>query len=176
MTTTNIQGMDELKKVLKNLPYQVSTRLVVTALRKAAKPMKDEAVNLAPKRKGTTKKAITIVKNQFEDKPSIMIAPTKGRRATYDAWYSRFQEHGTGGFGKRIRALSSVSVDLKHGAVRRRFKTTGYALKGNGLPAIRFMANAFQNKKEQTLGSVSTQLSNVVVSYLKRNAPKYYAR
>ena len=137
--------------------------------------MKDESVNLAPKRKGTIRKAIIIVKNQYEDKPGIMIAPTKGKKMAYDAWYARFQEFGTSGFGKRKRSLSSVSVDLKRGAIHRKYKTTGYRLSGSGLPAVRFMSKAFDAKKEQVLNNIHTELSKVVTSYLKKKAPHYYA-
>jgi len=180
VTTIEIKGMTELSKILRELPYQVRSKLVFTALRKAAKPMKDEAVNLAPKRSGTTKRAIVMVVNKFEDLPGLMIAPTKGKKfqgegeANRDAWYSRFQEYGTSGFGKRRRSLKSVSVNLKYGTINRKFQTTGYKRGGSGLPAVRFMARAFDAKKEQALGSINKELSQVVTKYLQKNAPRYY--
>ena len=174
MTTIEIKGMDELSRILRELPYQVSTKLVYAALRKAAKPMKDEAVNLAPKKKGTTKSAITVVNNKFEDVPGIMIAPTKGKKQKFDAWYSRFQEFGTSGFGKRKRSLMSREVNLQRGTVTRKFKTTGYKRQGAGLPAVRFMARAFDAKKEETMKGIHKELSDVVTKYLQKNAPKYY--
>jgi len=41
MTNVEIKGMDEIQEILRELPYQVRTSLVFSALRKAAKPMKD---------------------------------------------------------------------------------------------------------------------------------------
>lgn len=173
MTTIEIKGMDELQAILRDLPGQISRKLVVTALKKASKPMKDEAVNLAPKRKGTLKKAIVTVENRYEDLPGVMIAPTKGKRVTNDAWYARFQELGTSGFGKRRRSLKSVSVDLKQGKVHRKYQTIGYKQKGAGLPAREFMQKAFLAKQGQLKDGIHEELSKVVTKYLRSKAPGY---
>jgi HK97 gp10 family phage protein len=169
-----ILGMNELQRILKELPYQVRSKLVIQALMKSAEPMKQEAVNLAPKKTGKLKKAIVIVKNGFEDTPGVMIAPTKGKRVENDAWYARFQEFGTSGFGKRKRSLSSVSANLKTGKLLRKYKTTGYKMNGSGLPSVRFMQRAFDGSKEIVLNSVHTELSKIVTKYLQKNAPHYY--
>lgn len=177
MTTIEIKGMDELNKIFRELPHQITSRLVHTALTKAAKPMKDEAVSNAPRRTGRTKKAITIVKNKWEDMPSIMIAPTKGKRMQHDAWYARFQELGTSGFGRRRRSLKSMDVSmsaLRKGKLTRKYQTTGYRFRGTGLPAKEFMLKAFLAKQSQVMGSVNKELSSVVTKYLRKNAPRYY--
>ncbi len=173
MKNIEIKGIDELNKMLRDLPGKISRKLVFTALRKAAQPMKEEAVNLAPKRTGNIRRAMSIVQNGYEDLPGIMIAPTKGKRATYDAWYARFQEYGTSGFGGRKRSLTSVSVDLKKGAINRQYKTTGYKKRGAGLPAIRFMQRAFESKKEQVLSSINGELGKAIMNHLRKNAPRH---
>lgn len=182
MTTIEVKGFDELKKILRELPFQVRGSLIKQALRRAAKPMKDEAVNLAPERKGgkaTTKKAITIKNETRADEPMILIAPTKGKTAKYDAWYSRFHEFGTGGFGRRTRKTvgRELKLDLKKGRLRNYSirKTAGYKRQGAGLPAIRFMQRAYEGKKDEVLGNINKELSTVVTRYLRKNAPKYYA-
>jgi HK97 gp10 family phage protein len=172
--TVTIKGMDEINKILRELPAQVSRKLVYAALRRASKPMKDEAVNLAPKKSGTTKRAIVQVNNQFEDVPGIMIAPTKGKRVKDDAWYARFQELGTKGYGKRKRVWKSIAMDFKNGRLRRESRTVGYKNVGSGLPAVRFMERAFDSKKDQAMTNIKTELGNVITKYLRKNAPRYY--
>lgn len=171
--TIEIKGMTELRKIIRELPYQVRSNLVRQALRKSAKPMKDEAVNLAPQRKGTTKKAITIVNYIKTSDPMILIAPTKGRSAKHDAWYARFHEFGTAGFGKRKIRVTSIDYN-ERGKLQKKYKTVAYKRQGSGLPAIRFMQRAFESKKQETLGQVNKHLSDVVTKYLRKNAPKYY--
>jgi HK97 gp10 family phage protein len=180
MTNFQIQGLDELQRVLKDLPFVVSKRLVFSALRKGAKPMKEEAVNLAPRKSGTIKRAMVIVNNQYEDLPGIMISVTKGKKyhskgeGNKDAWYARFQEFGTKGFGKRTRRIKSTSLNFKSGTVHRKYNTIGYKGKGTGLPARAFMQRAFDSKHEQAMAIFKEELGINIVRYLNKNLPHYH--
>lgn len=165
-------------RALRGLPGVTQGRLAVAALKKSAGPMKEMAVDLAPERTGTIKRAMVIVQNSYEDLPGVMIAPTKGKKfqaSKKDAWYARFQEYGTGGFGKRRRSLQSTSIDLKHGSVHRKYKTVGYKRHGGGLPAREFMKRAFEAKKDQFMANFRNDLSKITLSYLKRTLPSKYA-
>lgn len=167
MITTKIYGERELNDVLRHLPQAVSKRLTIAGMRKAAKPMKDVARNLAPKRSGTTKKAITIIATKRRtDKPEIWIAPTHGKNVQYDAWYSRFHELGTKGFGERTRS-KGVTV-----AYARKSRIEGRT----GLPAIHFMQRAYDSKLTEVRGRISDEISAKTVTYLRKKVPKFYAR
>ena len=196
MTTIEIKGMDELQKILRELPYQVRGTLIYNAIRRAAKPMKDEAVNLAPRsnRKrvgndGPIHKAITIVRDKAtEAEPTAIIAVTKGKKALYDAWYAHFQERGTSGFGKRKKSqtwdkglartaiFSGKSVaQLRSGRRSGIYQITeSYKHKGSGLPAVRFMSTAYGDNVEEVLNNIHKELSVIVGKYLRKNAPEYY--
>lgn len=169
-----ILGMNEMKAILRELPSKVSANVIITALRKSAVPIQKEAVSLAPSRKGTTKKAI-VIKGSREADPAVYVAPTRGRHSKYDAWYSKFQEFGTQGFGRRRRVGAGLSVNLKTGKYYYRKKTVGYSKHGVGLPALHFMRNAFDAKREQALGLINENLSNTIVRFLRFKAPKYVA-
>lgn len=170
MTTVRVIGDDELNRCLANLPYQVSKKIVISSLRSSAQPMKRQAISNAPERKGVTKKSISIREDKSTDKPSIVVSPSK------KAWYSRFHEFGTKGFGKRRRSISGLKVNLKTGRYYYTRVTTGYRQKGAVLPAQRFMERAYDATKNVVLGSVKDNLSRILVRYLEKNAPKVYAK
>ncbi len=168
-----IIGMDQLNRMLRDLPAQVSYKLQVNALRRAAKPIQDAAKGNAPVRKDVTRKAIQ-TRSQRETEPVVYVGVTHGKHQRFDAWYAKFQEFGTGGFGKRRRRLTRVELNtsaMKKGYIRKSYKTMGYGKKGAGLPARHFMTNAFNNKKDEALQSVNKELSFVVSRYLKRTSP-----
>lgn len=184
-----ILGLEQTYKALNALPLQLRSRLTINALKRAAKPMKDEAQQNAPVRKGIIKRSISIVQNTKSAEPEVWVAPTKTKRA--NAWYAHFQEFGTSGFGKR---RSSVTWDsglartaktagqrvyqLRSGRKAGAYKIiTGYKRKGAGLPALHFMERAFEAKSKQALDNVKPELSRVVTNFLQKNAPnrlKYY--
>jgi HK97 gp10 family phage protein len=189
----HIQGLDEVNKILVNMPAEIQRRLTFQALRKSAKPMKDEAVNLAPRRTGTIKMAMTIVNNQYEDLPGIMISVTKGSKykgegtANRNAWYARFQEYGTSGFGRRKKWETwdrSIARTAKLGGAHVYQRNTGrragiysivsgYKNKGAGLPAREFMLGAFNAKAAEVQKNVVVVLREIVVKYWTKYAPKY---
>lgn len=159
MTNTQILGEKELNAVLMSLPVQVRKRLTIAGMRKAAAPMRSMARQLAPRKTGTTKKAIQIVVNKKGFKPEIWVAPTKGRHVAYDAWYSRFHEFGTRGHGKRTRSKGV---------------TVAYARRGTGLPAIRFMQRAFEAKNDEVRSRITDEISIKTVNYLRKKVPRFY--
>lgn len=184
-----ILGLEQTYKALNALPFQLRSRLTINALKRAAKPMKDEAQQNAPVRKGIIRKSISIVQNTNAAEPEVWVAPKRTKRA--DPWYAIFQEFGTSGFGKR---RSSVTWDsglartakttgqrvyqLKSGRRAGAYKMiTGYHKKGVGLPAVHFMENAFDKKSKQALADVKPELAKVMTEFLRKNAPnrlKYY--
>jgi HK97 gp10 family phage protein len=168
-----ILGLKEMDAIMRELPSKVSYNLIISALRKAAIPVQQEAVSLAPVRKGTIKKSI-VIKGSREQEPAVYIVPTKGRNVINDAWYAKFQEFGTKGFGKRKRTVAGLGVNLNSGRYYYKRKTTGYGKKGKGLPALEFMRRAADNKLEVARELINSKLSNVIVRYLKNKAPKYY--
>ena len=194
INNVQILGQKELDEILTTLPKAVSKSLKKRALKNAAKPMEQAAVDFAPRRKrgGTTRKtyvrlsrkgkvlrsksgarktgthgpihkAIKTVAHARAKEAEVWVAPTTGRNVEHDAWYARFHEFGTKGFGKRNRSLGV---------------TFGYAKKsksGTGLPARPFMSKSFDQKHKQSIDMIDKELSKVVVKYLRRKAPKYYA-
>ena len=174
--TLQVEGLDKIQNILRNMPAEIQRKLTFQALRKAAKPMKDEATANAPKKTGRIKKAMVMVNNKYEDLPGIMISVTKGKQfqsADRDAWYARFQEYGTSGFGKRRRSLRSRELNLMSGKVERKFQTIGYKNKGSGLPAREFMQRAFDSKAPEAKKNVVIILRDIVTKYWNKYAPKY---
>jgi len=182
-----IRGMEEMKTILRQLPFQLRTRLVRQALAKSSKPIKEESVRLAPRRKGskggTIKRSITILNETRTDEPMVIIGPLKGKKfqsnipgKNKDAWYARFHEFGTSGFGKGTKRITNL--EYKNGAIYKRRIRTFYSKSGQrgaaGLPALEFMQRAFDAKHQEALSNQRVELSNIVTKYLRKHAPKYY--
>ena len=88
-----IIGMDEILRKLKKLPEKIQQRVVVGAVRASAKPIIKEARALVPKKTGTLKKSIGVVKRRSKDKNIVhfSIAPLRKK----GGWYGGFIEFGT---------------------------------------------------------------------------------
>lgn len=170
MTKVEIRGERELNDVLRVLPKKYQGQVVVAGLKKASRPYKTTAKQLAPVRKGgkqTTKRAITTV-TRSKNPAEVWTAPTKGRRVTYDAWYARFHEFGTSGFGKRKR-ISGRLTDTG----QRVSMTTGYARRGTGLPAIKFMQKAFEQRSMEAKNLIKKSIQEATIKFLNKKLPKY---
>lgn len=168
-TTFQIKGERELDDMLRALPSKVHGQVIVAGLKKASLPMKKRAKQLAPKRKGgtggTLRKSITTV-TRSKNPAEVWTAPTKGKGVKYDAWYGRFQEFGTTGFGKRRRISGTING-------KRTTITTGYKKRGTGLPAIHFMKNAFDQNIETSKKLINTEVQKQVIRFIQRKAPRY---
>lgn len=90
-----IKGVDELLRKLRQLPEKVQKRVVVGAVRAAAKPLIKEARAKVPVDTGNLKKSIGVTKRRSKNKNIIhfSISPRKGGK--YNGFYGHFVEFGT---------------------------------------------------------------------------------
>lgn len=152
-----IIGLDKLIYVLNKLPDRTSYRILISALKRAAKPVRKRARQLVRKRKRNLMKSISIFPSENKDFPAVLIRPASGKRKQFDVWYAHFVHFGTKGFGKRKRSGKT---------------TTGYSKKGGGLKATPFMTDSFTQTKDEAFGMVHKELSNSVVKFMQKNLPK----
>jgi HK97 gp10 family phage protein len=175
-----IIGLDKLIHVLNKLPDRTSYRILISALKRAAKPVRKRARQLVPKRTRNLMKSISIFPSKNKDFPAAWIGPLTGKRKRFDGWYAHFVHFGTKGFGKRKTTTSwdrNLGQALKYSYVYTtksgRYKyITGYSKKGGGLKATPFMTDAFTQTKDEAFGMIHKELSNSVVKFMQKNLPK----
>jgi len=152
-----IIGMDKLVYCLQNLPQRTSFRILITALKKAGKPVKFGGRKIVKKRTRNLMKSINIFPGKNKEYPAVWIAPTSGKKAgKFDGWYAHFVHFGTKGFGRRTSGNT----------------TTGYSKKGQGLKANPFMTLGFEQGKNDSYNIIHQELSDSIVKFLQKNMPK----
>jgi len=152
-----IIGFDKLIYCLNHLPEKTSYRIVIQALKRAAKPILRTARQNVPKRTRNLMKSIQVFPSKSREFPAVWIGVRSGRRSKFDGWYGHFIHFGTKGFGKRNR---SAGVTL------------GYAKGGGGIKATPFMTDALTQSGDAAIGEIHKSLQHVIVRFLQRNMPK----
>jgi len=82
MSDTNVRGLNDVLKVLKNFPIQVRKNALKGMVRAGAKVIEDEAKRLVPVRSGNLKESISTIARRSKDKNSVMYAVTPLRNKT----------------------------------------------------------------------------------------------
>jgi hypothetical protein len=106
--TIEITGAEQVDKILSNLPDAIQYKVVISALRKAARPMVEAQRRLAPKgdrtyknyrgqlhTPGWLKKSHGIVNGKNRRYPSVYVGPRYGKKYKYDGYYFKFLIEGT---------------------------------------------------------------------------------
>ena len=93
MDGVTISGVDDVVKKLHKLPVAIADRVLISAIRAAAKPLAQEAKQRVPVDTGRLKKSIGVVKRRSKDKNIVMftVAPRKKK----GGWTAHFIEFGT---------------------------------------------------------------------------------
>jgi HK97 gp10 family phage protein len=96
--TLSIEGIDQIKKVLRELPEKEGANLIKATVRGIAAEVNKEAKKRVPVNTGNLKKSLkvkTVRSPKF--KPVFDVRAESGKAVKNDGFYWRFVEHGTGG-------------------------------------------------------------------------------
>jgi len=94
MVDVEINGMDQLLKKLKKLPYEIQEKVVKGAIRASAKPIVQDARRLVPKDSGDLKKSIGVVQRKSKQK-NIVYFSVAPRLKKKHGFLAHFHEFGT---------------------------------------------------------------------------------
>lgn len=110
-----ITGDKAADKILSNLPDALQRKIMISAFRKAARPMVNEMKRLSPMDQGgprkyrgnlhipgTLKKSHGIVVGKSKQYPTVWIGPRMGKRYKYDGFYFKFIIEGSDALAKQI--------------------------------------------------------------------------
>ena len=158
---SQVIGMDELLRNLKTLPEKVQKRVLVGAVRAAAKPIVQEAKSLVPVKYGSLKRSIGVTKFRthkktlvwFQVSPRVQKYRLKAQDTSthenvtltmeYSPFYGYFVEFGT--YSKLDHAL------LKPRGGKRAKKRAAIVAKGGGIRPHPFMRPAFEREGENSI-------------------------
>ena len=98
MKSVEITGVSELLDMLDKLGPKHANNIMRSTIHGMAATVTKEAKQLAPKDKGTMRKAIkTVRRRSHPSQPVSEVRVDRGKMAKNDAFYWRFVEYGTGG-------------------------------------------------------------------------------
>ena len=116
ITSVNITGVRKIDAVLSNLPDALQYKVMISAMRKAARPMVQEMRRLSPEGDGgprqyrgslhipgTLKKSHGIVNGKNKDYPTIYVGPRAGKKYKYDGFYFKFLIEGSDTLASHIK-------------------------------------------------------------------------
>jgi len=118
-------GLEEMQTVMKELPRQVSRKILVQSLRRSSRHLVKAARNNVKTRHGTLRKSIGVVTEKNRNTAAVWVGPrhregvgsmssryspmtSKAKAAA--GWYAHFIEFGTA--GKKVKAKESFNEDL----------------------------------------------------------------
>lgn len=148
-----MKGFEEIEKVLAALPDKLGPQVLTRTLRKAAKPLTDEAKRLVPKRSGELAKSIGVVAaKDFGNYTGVYVGP---RRGIYGGHHAHLVEYGTA-----MRKLDKPTL-IKIGGKLVTITHTGT------MPAKPFMRPAYDSKIDEVQQEVKRVLQEEIASGYK---------
>jgi len=166
---SEVLGMEELLKNLKTLPEKVQKRVLVGAVRAAAKPIVKEAKALVPVEHGVLKKSIGVTKFETRKKSLVwfQVSPRveKYRLKAQDMdngknvvltmqqspFYGYFVEFGT--YAKLDHPL------LKPRSGKRAKRRAAIVAKGGGIKPHPFMRPAFEREGDKAIAALKEYMA-----------------
>lgn len=143
-----MKGFQEIEKVLAALPDKLGPKVLTQTLRKAAKPLTDEAKRLVPVDSGELKKSIGVIAaKDFGNYTGVYVGP---RRGIYAGHHAHLVEYGT------VMRKLDKPILIKIGGKLVTITHTGT------MPAKPFMRPAYDAKIGQVQEEVGKELYNIL--------------
>lgn len=187
MIDLKVEGLEDVRLRLINLPIHLRKKVMYTLLRKAAKPIVRAAKANAPVAKqssarvipGLIKKTVGVTRSKFK-KPAagefgVFVQPrvpgkikSLKRRATRgggkgpnfgDPFYFKFQEFGFHATGGK-----------KVGGGRRNRKANLKASGSRFIPGLQFLGRAFESQKSAALNLINSDLVKAITDQFNKRA------
>lgn len=149
-----IQGADDVKRALRELPDKLRRRMLRTALAAGARVVRDAAIGAAPElERSTATRTAGLIKSRIKVRTSkrdrkdgnvgvfVNVQPAKsgrGARSKTDPYYWQWLEFGrsAGMTRRRIAGGKRVAVRVGHIAPMRFLGDAGGAMQSSALPKI----------------------------------------
>ena len=173
-----IEGLEQLNSILKQLPDEVNKKVIVSGLKKAARPLVDSARQEVPRHSGQGAESIgaRFVRGSGT-LPVIDVGPKV--RGKNSGWYLRFVHWGTEDHTVRKRgykARANAERRGEKGVISRMRLVDTYvirwATKVKGVRANPFMQRAFDKTKDKIIAAMGDEVAASVEGFFRKNGYK----
>lgn len=156
-----VNGFDELKKKMRDLPKNIAIKCLRGALVGASGVIKREAIARAPNKTGRLKKAIYVKRLSKTGTLSerYILGVRRGRELQekdLDAYYWHFIE-----FGAKPHDIVSTKKNLASSS-----EVFGKKVRHPGTPEKPFLRPAFENKKTEALERARAVLAKKITTFI----------
>lgn len=168
MLKVKVQGYEQAKKILDDLPNNMQKRMLLTALRGSAKPMLQSARSKVPVKSGKLKKMLRVVrfKDRNASKTEVSVAVkhvfdrTK-KKGAINQYYGKFIHEGTADPRKGKKGKFLVFENPQGEKV--------FVKSVKGIKPKPFLEQAYTENSERTVSNFGDELAKAVENFVSKN-------
>ena len=168
MLMIKVEGFEQAKQLLDQLPNDMQRRILLAALRSSARPMLQAARSKVPKKSGELKKQLRIIRHKDRNgsptEVAVAVKPVFSKTKKKDGvnqYYGKFIHEGTS--DPRVSRKGKMLVfENQQGE-----KVFAKAVKG--IKATPFLEIAYRENGERTVTIFGDELAKAVDRYVQKN-------
>lgn len=168
MLKLKVQGYEQAKKILDELPNNMQKRMLLAALRGSAKPMLQSARSKVPVRSGELKKMLRVVRfkdrNASKSEVSVAVKPVFDRtkkKGAINQYYGKFIHEGTADPRKGKKGKFLVFENQQGEKV--------FVKSVKGIKSKPFLEQAYTENSERTVATFGDELAKAVENFVSKN-------
>lgn len=168
MLKIKVEGYEQAKKILDELPNNMQKRMLLAALRGSAKPMLQSAKAKVPIKSGKLKKMLKTVRfkdrNASKSEVSVAVKPVFERtkkKGAINEFYGKFIHEGTADPRKGKKGKLLVFNNQQGEKV--------FVKSVKGLQPKPFLEQAYTENSERTVAAFGDELAKAVEGFVQKN-------
>lgn len=166
MLKLKVQGYEQAKKILDDLPNNMQKRMLLTALRGSARPMLQSARSKVPVKSGKLKKMLRVVRfkdrNASKSEVSVAVKPVFNKtKKKENQYYGKFLHEGTADPRKGKKGKYLVFENQQGEKV--------FVKSVKGIKPKPFLEQAYTENSERTIANFGDELANAVENFVSKN-------
>lgn len=168
MLKIKVEGYEQAKKILDELPNNMQKRMLLTALRGSAKPMLQSARSKVPVKSGKLTKMLRVVRfkdrNASKSEVSVAVKPIFDRtkkKGAINQYYGKFIHEGTADPRKGKKGKFLVFENKQGEKV--------FVKSVKGIKPKPFLEQAYTENSERTISNFGNELAKAVENFVSKN-------
>ena len=166
MLKIKVEGYEQAKKILDELPNNMQKRMLLTALRGSAKPMLQSAKAKVPVKSGKLKKMLRTVRfkdrNASKTEVSVAVKPVFNKtKKKENQYYGKFLHEGTADPRKSRKGKFLVFENQQGQKV--------FVKSVKGIKPKPFLEQAYSENSERTVATFGDELAKAVENFVNKN-------
>lgn len=168
MLKVKVEGYEQAKKILDELPNNMQKRMLLAALRGSAKPMLQSAKAKVPIKSGKLKKTLKIVRfkdrNASKSEVAVAVKPVferTSKKGAVNQFYGKFIHEGTADVRKSRKGKFLVFENQEGDKV--------FVKSVKGIKPSPFLEQAYSESNERTVAIFGDELAAAVEKFVSKN-------